>query len=598
MKVSSQTFSDWLDSKGFTGEKRIREIAASALLFIGGGGGLASTYMPGLPASYDVSMVRALAVITLFLSAVQFWIGRRWPSWRHHIFEGFAILLIGAAIYATGGGDVSVATAMASFLVILDATMFLSTRAMLVHVAALICVNVLALNLVSNVTPASIFFVGTVLAGSALISFRLIRTRESVEVDFLTGLVNQRGFERMLGELLEKKLNSRATSLVVLLRLNVINSGSYGAHVLSDHALQMAAQHYQARLPPRSVFAHFGAGRFAIYWMSESFSECERIAARFVQNNDTEPNAFAGLALAESGDDVSILSSRAVTALTLAKRRGLGYLARHPGSYKGQVQIREAIAANQFFLQFQPIVSLKDDHLPLGAEALVRWRHPNQGVIGPDRFISDTELTGAIVELGQWVLAEACCEAAKWPRTGEQLPYVSVNASGRELRETAYVDGVVRALASSGLEGHRLILEFIETDYDDNAPVVARNLMQLRRLGVRVAIDDFGSGYSNFSRLGHLDAEILKIDKSFVAQVADDGTATPIATAVVTMSRILGLMTIAEGVETVEQATWLRTHGCEAAQGYFFSPPVGAAQIASVLARSRITLSDTSTVSF
>lgn len=585
MNLSLEVISGWLSGRGIAtrGEKRTREIAAATLLFIGGGIGLASTYVAGLPATYDVSWVRVVASITLALSAAEFWVGHRWPRWRHQILEGAGTLLIGAAIYGTGGGDVSVAAAMASFLVVLDATLFLSKTAMLAHIVLLICVNVTALNLVPGVSAASIFFVASVLAGAALVSFRLIHARDAVEVDFLTGLVNQRGFERMLDERLARTSTSAGVALLHLHATGAVRHEQ--AHGLDDEELHELAQHWQALLPAHSIFAHFGGGRFAIYWDEESVGESEQSAQRFVEQPGEGVSCFAGLALAEPGDDVSILSSRATAALQLARRRGAGHCARHPGSYNGDVQIRAAVAAGQFVLQYQPIIRLGDG-VAIGAEALIRWRHPKRGLLGPGRFIADTELTGSIIQLGQWVMSEACRQAARWPRAGGSLPYVSVNASARELREIGYADRVIRVLESSGLGADRLVLEFVETDYDDGAPTLVENLARLRKIGVRIAIDDFGTGHSNFARLSRQDVDILKVDKSLVGHVDDDEKAASVGTAIFAMSRVLGLATIAEGVETREQATWLRMQGCHAAQGYLYSSAVEADLIGQVLARA------------
>jgi diguanylate cyclase (GGDEF)-like protein/PAS domain S-box-containing protein len=245
-------------------------------------------------------------------------------------------------------------------------------------------------------------------------------------------------------------------------------------------------------------------------------------------------------------------------------------------------ELRQALANGEFELAYQPVVLL-DGGAIIGAEALVRWRHPQRGMVPPDVFIGRAEETGLILPLGEWVLNEACRQAAAWVALGHPDLTIAVNVSGRQLREAAFVPMVREALATSGLPADNLVLEMTESilmERDDEAIAM---LTALRLDGVHLAIDDFGTGYSSLGSLRRLPVDLLKIDRSFIASLPDDDDAGTIAWAVVRLGHTLGMPVLAEGVETPEQHEALRRFGCDQAQGYLFGRPMPAAELEAAL---------------
>jgi EAL domain-containing protein (putative c-di-GMP-specific phosphodiesterase class I) len=244
---------------------------------------------------------------------------------------------------------------------------------------------------------------------------------------------------------------------------------------------------------------------------------------------------------------------------------------------------------------YQPIVELASGRVT-GAEALLRWHHPRRGVVAPDAFIGLAEETGAIVAMGRWVLGEACRQAARWTALAERsaeraggVPNgarleVAVNVSGRQLQRPEFVGEVAEALAEAGLEAGRLVLEITETVLMADAEATLARLHALKALGVRLAIDDFGTGYSSLAHLHRFPIDVLKLDKAFVDGVAGGGKDAALARAILALGDALGLRTVAEGVETAEQRGFLEGLGCQAAQGYLFSRPVGADRLDAAVA--------------
>jgi EAL domain-containing protein (putative c-di-GMP-specific phosphodiesterase class I) len=227
------------------------------------------------------------------------------------------------------------------------------------------------------------------------------------------------------------------------------------------------------------------------------------------------------------------------------------------------------------FLQYQPIVSLGNGSLR-GFEALVRWQHPERGLIPPAAFIPIAEETGLIIQIGKWVLVEACRQMSRWqnlsPRHGSQQ--ISVNLSGKQFLQPDLLGQIREVLRETGLAPHSLKLEITETVVMENIETATRTLEQLRLLGVELSIDDFGTGYSSLSYLQRFPVSTLKIDRSFVSRITEsDGTAEIVRT-IMNLGQNLGMNVVAEGVETAQQSAQLCALGCEFGQGYYFSRPL------------------------
>jgi predicted signal transduction protein with EAL and GGDEF domain len=247
-----------------------------------------------------------------------------------------------------------------------------------------------------------------------------------------------------------------------------------------------------------------------------------------------------------------------------------------------EADLRKALVAGEFELHYQPVINLERNQIS-GFEALMRWRHREKGLIPPSAFIPLAEEIGFITQLGDWAVRQACATAAKWP---DDLK-IAVNLSPVQFRNTGLVQSVVGALAASGLEPGRLELEITETVLLHDCEATLSVLYQLRELGVRIAMDDFGTGYSSLSYLQSFPFDRIKIDRSFIKDIAEGAGSLNIVRAVAALATGLGMVTTAEGVETEEQRDTVKAEGCTEMQGFFFSKALPAAEVEGLLARHR-----------
>jgi EAL domain-containing protein (putative c-di-GMP-specific phosphodiesterase class I) len=244
--------------------------------------------------------------------------------------------------------------------------------------------------------------------------------------------------------------------------------------------------------------------------------------------------------------------------------------------------LRRALERREFALHYQPKVNLKTGAI-IGAEALLRWRHPTRGPVSPADFIPVAEDCGLIFPIGAWVLHEACAQARAWIEAGLPPISMAVNVSAIEFRHEKFLEGLFATLDQTGFDPRSLELELTESVLMKHAESTAKILRSLRDSGIGVAVDDFGTGYSSLSYLQKFPVDAVKIDQSFVRQISTPGEDTTIVKAVIGMARGLKLRVIAEGVETLEEVVFLRAYRCEEAQGYYFSRPVPAQQFAMLL---------------
>jgi EAL domain-containing protein (putative c-di-GMP-specific phosphodiesterase class I) len=244
--------------------------------------------------------------------------------------------------------------------------------------------------------------------------------------------------------------------------------------------------------------------------------------------------------------------------------------------------LRRALERREFALHYQPKVNLATGAIT-GAEALLRWTHPTRGPIAPADFIPVAEDCGLILQIGAWVLREACQQARTWMDAGLPIMTMAVNVSAMEFRVENFLEGVLESLAQTNLDPKSLELELTESVLMKQSVSAATILRSLRESGIRVTVDDFGTGYSSLSYLQKFPVDALKIDQSFIRQISTVGDDTTIVKAVIGMARGLKLRVIAEGVETLEELAFLRAYRCDEAQGYYFSRPVPAEQFAMLL---------------
>ena len=300
-------------------------------------------------------------------------------------------------------------------------------------------------------------------------------------------------------------------------------------------------------------------------------------------------SASIGIALATVDSTPDAVINEAEAAMHRAKQAGRArYEVFDPSKgphvrnrLQEEAELRQAIEHDELRLFYQPIVSVSDGGL-VGAEALVRWEHPERGLLAPGQFLPLAEETGMIVPLGRWVLREACTRAAGWQRRGLFMR-IAVNVSGHQLADGELGTLVTEVLEESELDASRLVLEITESVLVQESKISVDLLRELRGLGVRVSLDDFGTGYSSLSYLRRLPLDAVKLDRAFISGLADTTVDRQIVAAIVQMARALSMTVVAEGVETAAQWDSLRELGCHLAQGYYFARPMPAAQMSSVV---------------
>jgi EAL domain-containing protein (putative c-di-GMP-specific phosphodiesterase class I) len=309
----------------------------------------------------------------------------------------------------------------------------------------------------------------------------------------------------------------------------------------------------------------------------------------FIENLENVVTASIGIAVYPSdGANAEELMRNADTAMYRAKDSGRGTYVFFEEAMNAEVvqrstlerELRHAISQNEFLLHFQPQVDPRTGRVR-GAEALLRWRHPERGMVGPNTFIVVAEETGLIAPIGHIVLVEACAQLSAWRAQGLDLEYVAVNVSSRQFRQPNFVELVEAALRKHAVPAGCLELEITESLLLNDADTVVAMLNQLKSLGVRISIDDFGTGYSSMAYLERLPFDALKIDISFIRKIRDDGEGGTIAATIMAMAHSLGKSVVAEGVQTQAQVDFLRKLNCELVQGYLYSRPLPAEDLAA-----------------
>ena len=436
------------------------------------------------------------------------------------------------------------------------------------------------------------------IAGLAL-NFRDVSERKALEEqlrklafhDPLTLLANRSLFWNRVEHALAIAQRTQLRVAVMFLDLdNFKNVNDSLGHDTGDRLLQAAAQRLVKSTRPSDTVARLGGDEFAILLEGiGSDTDAERIALPIgdafnqpllVDGRETEASASIGVACSRPGDDAEQLLRNADIAMYNAKAAGKARLVVFQPHMQEQLHDRLrleqdidlALARDEFFLEFQPVVDLTRREL-LGVEALLRWNHPQRGIVMPGAFIPIAEESGRIVELGRRVLVDACTQVRELSHSiaaGDGLR-VAVNISGRHLQQGNLVEDVRHALAVSGLEPGSLVIELTESTLMQNTEVNLARLRELKALGVRLAIDDFGVGYSSLSYLHRFPIDILKIDRAFVSRMTEQNGGPELARAVVMLGTTLGLETIAEGIENEDQARTLLDLGCVAGQGFLFA---------------------------
>ncbi len=421
--------------------------------------------------------------------------------------------------------------------------------------------------------------------------------------DPLTGLANRALFRDRVSHALA--LAHRRGNPVTVLFLDLDDfktvNDSLG-HAEGDRLLIAAAERFLACARSADTVARLGGDEFAILIEGADGREGlpDRLSAAMshpfsLSGNQLRVTASIGVATASTDDTADDLLRNADMAMYAAKRHGKGRAATYESRMYADIRerldleaaLRSAIETNQLTLFYQPIVNLQSGGI-CGVEALLRWEHPQFGRLLPQHFIPLAEETGLIVQLGAWVLGEACRQLQVWRAAHPELPLgISVNISGRQLQGSGLVDALRQTLTSSGVEPSSVVLEITESVLMQQTDAVLERLQQLKAFGVRLAIDDFGTGYSSLSYLQRFPIDILKIAKPFVEEVGQGADRSALARAIVGLGDTLKLQTIAEGIERAEQRAALIELGCTLGQGHHFWPALSAAAIEELLSTDR-----------
>ena len=385
-------------------------------------------------------------------------------------------------------------------------------------------------------------------------------------------------------------------------RFKVVNDGL--GHRVGDLLLIEFACRIESCIRPQDTLARMGGDEFLCLIEAEDLRDVVTIAERILvslrtpirlANREIFASTSIGIAHVderyESGADII---RDADTAMYRAKNHGgmrfeLFHETMHEralATLRAQMDLRAAIDRTEFVLYYQPIVTI-DNGRAYGFEALVRWQHPERGIISPEEFIPIAEETGLIVTIGTRILREACRQMQAWHVSAPECAklVLSVNVSSRQLNDATFINELESALAESGLDPHTLQLELTESIFLEHAENARMLLERIRMLGVRIALDDFGTGYSSLSYLQRFPVDTLKIDKSFVALLLTDPATSEIVRLIVGLGRALDMNVVAEGVEDVRQWDVLRKFGCASAQGYLFSRPVSELQVPALVDR-------------
>ncbi|MCS7461389.1 EAL domain-containing protein [Paenibacillus doosanensis] len=410
--------------------------------------------------------------------------------------------------------------------------------------------------------------------------------------DFLTGLPNIRLFnERFQGTL--ESVKKDGTSIAVLFldldRFKWIND-TFG-HSSGDYLLKEVARRIADLSAEDEVGSRIGGDEFVLLLPGYTREMTEQKAEQILQLL-SQPVLYEGQELSVTpsigismfpadGGDIDSLIKNADIAMYRAKEQGRNNYQFYALEMKNKFLrravlekgMRKALERNEFRLHYQPQIDLQTGHI-VGVEALIRWIHPEEGMISPIEFIPLAEETGLIAPIGEWILETACSQIMQWQGKGFPLMRVSVNLSARQIQQQNLVGYVGTVLERTGLDPKLLELEITESIAMYNEDYVINKLNSLKRLGLQIAIDDFGTGYSSLNYLNKFPIDTLKIDKSFINQITDASDHNEIITTIIAMARNLKLKVIAEGVETVEQLHYLQNQKCNEAQGYFFSKPL------------------------
>jgi diguanylate cyclase (GGDEF)-like protein/PAS domain S-box-containing protein len=429
-----------------------------------------------------------------------------------------------------------------------------------------------------------------------------VKMTHSAQHDVVTNLPNRLLLNDRITQSIALALRQNKSIAVIFLdldRFKYIND-SLG-HETGDKLLRSVSKRLLASVRGSDTVSRQGGDEFVILLSEISHPEDAAKSAKKILLSLSAPHSIAGQDLhidgsigisvyPEDGKDAEALIKNADTAMYHAKGTGRNNFQFFKGDMNLRAverqslegSLRHALEREQFLLHYQPKVNLETGEIT-GVEALIRWQHPDRGLISPGRFIPIAEDCGLIVQIGRWVLREACRQAREWQDAESLRLPIAVNVSALEFRDPCFVDSVRTVLEQTGLEARYLELELTEGVLMEDGQSTAAVLQELKKMGVHLAVDDFGTGYSSLSYLQQFPIDVLKIDQSFVHHITGNPDDSPIVSAIIDMGKNLKQRVIAEGVETQGQLAFLQAQRCAEGQGYLFSRPLAAAQFAYLL---------------
>lgn len=426
------------------------------------------------------------------------------------------------------------------------------------------------------------------------------------QYDFLTGLPNRQQLQEQLDKILADagRLQHRVAVLCVGLD-DFKGINEQFSYQTGDQLLLALADRLRAHSGRLGALARLGGDQFALVQANiEQPYEAAELAQSILDDlelpfgfdhQQIRLRATIGITLfPEDGDSTEKLLQKAEQTMTLAKARSRNRYQFYIASVDSEMRrrrelekdLREALPRNQLYLVYQPQISYRD-HRVVGVEALLRWQHPELGMVPPDQFIPLAEQNGSIIIIGEWVLDQACRQLREWHDMGFSELRMAVNLSTVQLHHNELPRVVNNLLQAYRLPPRSLELEVTETGLMEDISTAAQHLLSLRRSGAMIAIDDFGTGYSSLSYLKSLPLDKIKIDKSFVQDLLDDDDDATIVRAIIQLGKSLGMQVIAEGVETAEQETYIIAQGCHEGQGYHYSKPLSARELTSFLKQAQ-----------
>jgi diguanylate cyclase (GGDEF)-like protein len=419
--------------------------------------------------------------------------------------------------------------------------------------------------------------------------------------DPLTNLANRAQFMEHLNRVIKAtghQPNLHAVLFLDLDRFKLTNDTM--GHDVGDQLLKAASERIQGCVRKEDMVSRFGGDEFTLLLAHIASPQivaavadkiCTAISKPFaLMDQEFYISSSIGISLYPAdGTDSGLLIKHADTAMYRAKKQGNTYCFYEDSmefavssKLRLESDLRRALQRNEFFLHYQPQIGLGGNRI-IGAEALIRWQHPELGLIPPDEFIPVAEEIGLIEAIGDWVLREACRQNKIWQQSGFPHLTIAVNVSARQLEQDSFADRVIEIVNQAGLAPQYLELELTESLFIRNPEKKRDLLARLKEAGMQISIDDFGTGYSSLNQLKHFSFDKLKIDKSFVANIMHDTDAAAIVLVIISIAKILKFKVIAEGVETTQQAEYLLRNDCDQAQGYLFGKPMSAEKFSTLL---------------